>query len=407
VRAVRRVGRGLGHLGRALRRVPPDAWLALVALVMFIVGWSTITQTQQAPTSLLPVLAVMEVAPLLMLRRWPFYAWVVAIAASLLWWVFIPAVDGWQMPWPVVQFLVLLATVFTLALVGELVEVVGAVLITAAVFLVSLPDELKPWALGVALIAAFGLLIRWLVLSRRQLARRAEDVEVERARRAVLEERGRIARELHDVVAHHMSMVVVQAQSAPVRLTGVSPEVREELAAIETSARQALNEVRGLLGVLREEQGAARTAPQPGLDQVPGLLEGTRAAGVDLTWTLDITPDACPPGTALVLYRVLQESVANATRHAPGTPIRVSLREVDGSATLTVRNGPLTATDDERARLGTEVGGAATGGAGIPGMQARTEAVGGHLCAGPTPEGEFRVEAVVPLQGRPGSEALG
>src|SRR5699024_8132011 len=157
-------------------------------------------------------------------------------------------------------------------------------------------------------IVAFALLARWLRTARRQLASREEEAETERDRRAVLEERSRIARELHDVVAHHMSMVVVQAQSAPYRVEAVSPEAKEEFAGIESAARQALTEVRGVLGLLREDRADPETAPQPSLADLPSLLEASRAAGMELRWSLDL--EDCPPGTALVLHRVLGEALA-------------------------------------------------------------------------------------------------
>src|SRR5690606_34464969 len=135
-----------------------------------------------------------------------------------------------------------------------------------------MPDDLKAWAVGQALVMGVALLIRWLVISRRQIAVQQDEVETERARRAVVEERGRIARELHDVVAHHMSMIVVQAQSAPLRHGVDDPKVVAEFQAIEGTARQALTEVRSVLGVLRDEHGPVETAPQPDLAQLPSLV---------------------------------------------------------------------------------------------------------------------------------------
>ena len=397
--ARRRVGaalRGLVTGARWLAARPPVP-LALLAALLFAITWPTMSVTHRVPGSLQPLLALMSVAPVLVLaaRQSPFVAWAVSGVGSLVW-LLLPTVGDWPMPWPVTHFLVLLLTVLVVAMYARRSEVVATTGLTAVFFLVVMRVELKPWAIGVVIIVAFGLLVRWLVLSRRQLAQQEEDAEVERARRAVLEERSRIARELHDVVAHHMSMVVVQAQSAPYRVEDVSPGAREEFASIESSARQALTEVRGVLGVLRQEDSPTETAPQPGIEDLPDLLESARAAGLDLTWSLDLPAEQCPPGTGLVLHRILQEALANASRHAPGAAVEVALDERAGEADLEVRSAkgvrPPSTSD-------------AGGGHGIPGMRARAEAVGGHLHAGASPDGGFVVHAVVPLADRPRASA--
>ena len=166
----------------------------------------------------------------------------------------------------------------------------AAVGATAVVFGLLLPSELRPWALGQALLAGVAVLVRWLIVSRRQLAIETVSTQEERARRAVVEERSMIARELHDVVAHHMSLIVVQSQSAPYRLADVGDEARAEFASIEQSARAALNEVRGVLGVLRSESHEMAAAPVPGGRDLAALLESSRNAGLPLSW--DPLPEA-------------------------------------------------------------------------------------------------------------------
>lgn len=149
------------------------------------------------------------------------------------------------------------------------IPVVGVAWIsTVLLFLADTPGTNgRGWAVGLTAIVVFGLLIRWLVLSRRQLAQQEELSELERTRRTILEEKARIARDLHDVVAHHMSMVVVQAQSAPYRIADMSDETRAEFESIGAAGRAALNEVRGLLGVLRSDGQLAEHAPQPGFSR--------------------------------------------------------------------------------------------------------------------------------------------
>ncbi len=368
-----------------------DLALVLLAAIALAIAWPTVPITHEITSTLWPVLGLLSVAPIVLLRRDPFVAWAVSIAGSVVW-VLVPRLDGWPMPWPVMHFLVLLLSVLVVTLLARPARVVVATAVTALWFLLVMPVELKPWAVGVLVIVAFGTLARWLLLSRRQLAHREQEAEAERDRRVVLEERSRIARELHDVVAHHMSMVVVQAQSAPYRVADVSPAATEEFVGIESAARQALTEVRGVLGLLREEASEPQTAPQPTLADLPGLLEGARGAGMDVQWQLDLADEECPGGTALVLHRILGEALANASRHAPGSPVRVELTRRGGEADLLVRNGPGTAPPAP----------VAGGGHGIEGMRDRAGAVGGRLHAGAGPSGGFVVHATLPLHGRPG-----
>ncbi len=399
-RVTRAVGGATKPVGRAVQSVVgPVAqgvggWVAVLTLlataVMFAIGWPTMHFSNEVTPSLQPLMAVLEVAPILLLARSPFLGWALSTAGALVWWLLTPSVAGAPMPWPVVHFLILLATIVVAAMFAQLREVAIVVVVSAALFAVAMPPELKAWAFGQALFVVFGLLVRWLVISRRQLAKASEETETERARRAVVEERSRIARELHDVVAHHMSMMVVQAQSAPVRLDGMSPQVRDEFASIERSARQALNEVRGVLGVLREEEGGRELAPQPGTDDLTDLLESARAAGVDISWQVDLGDAEVGPGAGLVLHRILQEALANASRHAPGAPVEVTIR-LDGDAVeLVVGNGA-------PARGALEAWPDESGGHGIPGMHTRAEAVGGHVETGPTGDGGFVVRVRIPL----------
>ncbi|MGL5909398.1 MAG: helix-turn-helix transcriptional regulator, partial [Phycicoccus sp.] len=286
------------------------------------------------------------------------------------------------MPWPVVQFLVLLATVVAVGLRGRWREIPVVVVVTGALLLVAMPEDLRPWAFGQALVMGVALLVRWLVSSRRQLAVQRVEVETERARRAVVEERGRIARELHDVVAHHMSMIVVQAQSAPVRHGVADDGLVGEFTAIEGSARQALAEVRSILGVLRDENGPVETTPQPDLRDLPALIASSTAAGMSLRSRLDLDVGAVPPGTALVLFRVAQESLANAARHAPAAAVELTLEEDSGWARLVVRSttphadGRLPSVGSARSGRGSTWGDV-PGGSGIRGMSERVRAVGG------------------------------
>jgi signal transduction histidine kinase len=209
-------------------------------------------------------------------------------------------------------------------------------------------------------------------------------------------ERARIARELHDVVAHHISMISVQAESARLTTPGLPPAGAARLSAIGDTARAALTEMRRLLGVLREDAGTTvpERAPQPGLRQLNDLLDEARAAtGASTRLILRGPPVPVDPGVDLAAYRIVQEALTNARRHAPGAAVDVELDYVDGALRLTVRdNGPGPST------------GARTVGHGLLGMRERAAAVGGDLRTGTGVAGGFVVSATLPVGAQPADE---
>jgi signal transduction histidine kinase len=202
-------------------------------------------------------------------------------------------------------------------------------------------------------------------------------------------ERARISRELHDVVAHHISMIAVQAETARLTTQDMPPAGAQRLLAIGDTARSALTEMRRLLGVLREDAAAelAERRPQPGLIQLNDLLDEARnasGAGTRLIISGWLTP--LDPGVELAAYRIVQEALTNARRHAPGAAVDVELRYADDGLHLRIRdNGP-----------GPQPAGEA--GHGLLGMRERAAAVGGSLRTGLAPGGGFLVEAVLPAK---------
>src|SRR5262249_49097880 len=168
---------------------------------------------------------------------------------------------------------------------------------------------------------------------------RGERTELERARRAVLEERARIARELHDVVAHHLSLIAVRAETAPYRLTGLPESAQAEFGSLSGVAREALAEMRRLLGVLRHDEPADR-APPPGLADLPALVETARQAGLSVQLSVPSALDHVPAGVGVCAYRIVQESLSNASQHAPGAAVTVSVDRESGMILLHVANGP-------------------------------------------------------------------
>ncbi|MDM7488546.1 histidine kinase [Rhodococcus sp. CSLK01-03] len=370
--------------------------IVAVTLILYAVAWPTLHLTHEVPVALMPVVAALAAWPFVAIRTDPALGWAVSAGAALAIPRAFDLVPGYDYPWQVVHILVLCALLVAVSMRASL-QVAGLVwAATVVLFFTHVPGQDGwGWALGLTAMAVFGLLVRWLVLSRRQLARQEEVSELERARRAILEEKARIARDLHDIVAHHMSLVVVQAQSAPYRLPGVSEPVRAEFDSIGATAREALNEVRGMLGVLRsdslpDDRGADDERvqdPQPGLDRLGDLFEGARRAGMVLSTAENGDPSGVSDATALTVYRILQESLANAARHASGAPVRVRVGYGPDEVSVTVCNGPRQAGPGPGDR---------SGGNGIRGMVDRALAVGGHLVAHPAPGGGFEVRAQLP-----------
>ncbi|MFG2640223.1 sensor histidine kinase [Streptomyces sp. NPDC048370] len=239
-----------------------------------------------------------------------------------------------------------------------------------------------------------GVALRSSRVARTRLSAQEVLTAEERSRRTLLEERGRIARELHDVVAHHMSVISIQAQVAPHLVENPSDELREHLAGIRQNAVEALNELRRVLGVLRAEDPAAdraEDAPQPTLDRLDELLDNVRTAGltVDATTTGERRPLA--PGIELSAYRIVQEALSNAMRHAPGARVRVEIRHLPGGLTLHIANTPpIRPVDQAAAPLSQGPG------HGLLGMRERTAMLGGELATGPTPDGGYEVTATLP-----------
>ena len=211
-------------------------------------------------------------------------------------------------------------------------------------------------------------------------------------------ERARIARELHDVVAHHISMIAVQAETARLTTPGLTVAGAQRFAEIGDTARSGLTEMRRLLGVLREDVGdtVGDRHPQPGLAQLAELIDSARqasGAAARLIVSGPVTP--FDPGVELAAYRIVQEALTNARRHAPGTAVDVELRYSGSSLRLRVRdNGPGPASSSARASEAEAEG----PGHGLLGMRERAATVGGSLRTGAAPGGGFLVEAVLPAK---------
>jgi signal transduction histidine kinase len=239
------------------------------------------------------------------------------------------------------------------------------------------------------LVATLGLRA-WRVRAdaERERLSEVERRQADRLRGAVEDERARIARELHDVVTHNVSVMVIQAGAAR-KVMGRSPDqATEALLAVEESGRLALTELRQAMGLLTTDSGGPDLAPQPGLDQLPALVGRVRDAGADVELTVTGPARPVPSGIGLAAYRVVQEGLTNAVKHAAGAGARVVVEyRPDGLRVEVTDTG------------GAAAPAAATGhGRGLPGLRERLAVYGGTLQAGRRPAGGFRVTALIPLE---------
>lgn len=381
----------------------------MMALVVVALGLSVVGPRKFPVATTLAFIAAMS-APVVLRRRHPVGAFAAAVAAG--------GLEVLLLPRPIGSDLAVIVLLYTLAAYRpRRVSVAGlAVCLAGSVIAIAkwAPEHTirSLYTLGAAAAVFAGpALLAWLLGDSMQwrrsyyrgLEERAVRAERERdaqAQVAAAAERARIARELHDVVAHNVSVMVVQADGAAFAFETSPDKARQALTAISRTGRQALAEMRGLLGVLRsaDDEGADLT-PQPGVEQLAGLLEHTRAAGVPVSFTVEGVPRPLQPGAALTAYRIVQESLTNVRKHGgPAVMAAVTLRFCEDRLVIKV-------TDDGRARgAGDDARARAAGdglGHGLIGMRERVEVYGGTVAAGPRPGGGWRVIATLPLAAGP------
>jgi signal transduction histidine kinase len=382
---------------------PPERRAAYAALGVATLALCVVNLAGIATLGQL-LLAVPVVAPLPLAARYPMLAWRIGWLALLLA-PLVPAAwrGGW--PWGAGQIFALLGA-FCLAGIRqrrpELWWMWALSLIPWWLWLAAEVPNLNGPAGATIIFTAVAVAVDSVgsrLRSQRALAVQTERTEAERARRAVLEERARIARELHDVVAHHMSLIAVRAETAPYRLPGLSETARAEFGSLSEVAREALAEMRRLLGVLRHDQPAA-LAPQPQLADLPALIDAARQAGLPVELSAPPAPGRVPPGVGVCAYRIVQESLSNASQHAPGAAVTVSVGHEAGAVLLRVANGPAGPSGNEHGPSGTS-GDEHGPGHGLTGMRERVALLGGSLSAGPAPDGGFVVSAVLPVGDTP------
>ncbi|WP_082677986.1 histidine kinase, partial [Leucobacter chromiiresistens] len=379
------------------------AWIAagFAAVVALAVGWPVLAVLYGVHVVIAMLIAAAQALALVLVVRWAAVGIAVQTAAAVAT-VLVSASThaAWPWPWPVMALLVQAVLVLIVALRRHWLWAAAAwagphAAVALAAFAVGVDG-----AAGASLIVSASVSAAVLVggvLGRQWLANRGALREERRtsaglsAQRRELEERNRIARELHDVVAHSMSVISVQATTAKYRFPELGDDAEREFASIAGSSRQALAEMRGLLTLLRsaDEDGGAPLAPQPTIAEIPALVAATRRSGLRIALVVEGVPDATAlaPAVGLTAYRVVQESLSNAMRHAPGAEVSVSVRAAAGALEIDVENGAAT-TSGQHAAPGS--------GLGLAGVRERVEALGGSVAFGPTAEG-FAVRARLPL----------
>ncbi|MGS0684840.1 sensor histidine kinase [Nakamurella sp. GG22] len=305
--------------------------------------------------------------------------------------------------------LAVVTALVTITLAGQRgAAIIAAATITLLALVIGTILDAEYWShprpVAVAAICALAIALADAVRNRRayvaaveERARRAEESMEEDARRRVADERLRIARELHDVLAHHIAVINVQAGVAGHLLDRKPEQAREALDHVREAARSVLSEMQAVVSVLREPGSAGdETPPQepvPSLATVDELLDGFRSTGLIIDVVVSGAPVPLAGAVDLVAYRVIQESLTNVRKHAGKADVVVRFDHRPGALELTVAN---TGTGPDSERAGQRVG--TTGGFGLLGMRERVSSVGGDFTAGPTEAGGFRVAVTLPIE---------
>jgi signal transduction histidine kinase len=361
----------------------------ILALICFAITDSVLRPLNSAAeghhgAAPLAAFAFVTCAPLAFRTRFPLPAWVASALAVIGTSLYIsPAFLSSSGYTPVVL------VVYGLCLYSVAVRCKPRIVVAATIVTVFGSGFIDPGSAPEAIfLSVIPLLIGAVVRQRRSGERQLAEQEIRHSgERALLEERQRIARELHDVVAHHMSVIAIQAEAAPYKTENPPPELVESFADIRASALAGLGELRRVLGVLRA--GGRDTAPQPGLAELDTLLDSARGGGVSVTVSSTGRPVTLPDGVDLSAYRIVQEALSNAMRHAPGSHVQVHVGYRPDGLALEVRNDPAPRPCPSPRFVG--------GGHGIIGMRERAAMLGGSLDARPTEDGGFQVSAVLPM----------
>ncbi|MEU7894787.1 sensor histidine kinase [Nonomuraea sp. NPDC049152] len=351
----------------------------LVAAALFHTTLMELTPTSRQPIWMVYLAGVAFSLPVALRDRWPLAAWRLALVLLPLSLRVVQQVTDMQPPYlgpAIVMYLLMLYSVA--ARCDRRITVVVWLASVLTVWIID-PNTMALSSVAMTVIVLFGYNVR---VRRRATASRDAAV----SERSVMAERARIARELHDVVAHHLSVIAIQAEAVPMTAKGDAARLEEGLAQIRGLSLEAIKELRQVLGVLRDHEGRADTTPPPGLDRLDELVGNARSAGLTVLVKRSGELEKVPTAVAVSAYRIVQESLSNAMRHAPGSAVAVELIWA-GDLRVRVVNGA--------SRRPGEAPGA---GHGLMGMRERATLLGGSLEAGPMEGGGFEVKATLPLE---------
>jgi signal transduction histidine kinase len=384
---------------RSLDRRVLDATVAVLLLVVTVIPLATRSLVAgQRPSDIWAyLLAVALCVPFVFHRRFPVAAITVACCALVLYAV------GRYNAYPGLPIFVLVAGVSLHSTRRRALLAAGLAAVALSVAVWLQPERVATASTWVASLLAVAVAwlwgenlrnrrARWAAMEER--ARRLEAEREERDRQAVTDERLRIARELHDVVAHSMSVIAVQSGVANHVIDSRPAQARQALATIEATSRSALVELRRLLGVLRQgDDPVASLEPNPGMAEIGRLADQIRSAGVKVELKVEGEPGELPPGVDLSAFRIAQEGLTNVLKHGGGVA-RVLVRYSPGAVAVEI-------ADDGRA--GTDGAPAEGTGHGLIGMRERVAVFGGELTAGPVPGGGYRMAARLPYAAAAGA----
>jgi signal transduction histidine kinase len=394
-------------------RLPPrvqDLALAITLAVYNVASLIPETRQLQLPYVAF-LLVVLQAVPLAWRRRWPVGVFVaVGIPRAIY--------DQLNLNFAPIPLGTAIAYYTVMERCSTKVRVVITALLTVGLIRSqTLPGHTEPYdffvaVLQVAVAGTLGILSRTRRAYLEAVETRAEQAEAERERQVALvaaEERTRIARELHDVVAHHVSLMAVQSEAAAALLPGRPAEAGKAVEIIGQTAREALTELRRLLGVLRgpaDVNGRAATAPVPSISELDEVIGQVRQAGIAVNLRIEGSPSKLPPGVDLTAYRIVQEALTNAVKHSGADEAAVTVSYEPGYVTVSVTdtgNGAVAVTLGRTARRdrpdssdGAGARPAASGGFGLAGIAERVASCGGSLTVGPGDAGGFAVTARLP-----------
>ncbi|WP_157963500.1 sensor histidine kinase [Actinocorallia populi] len=365
-------------------------FVALLAMTLAGVSWHTLIEDFGVPNQVSAAIGITQASALLFALYWPVWGWWLSLGTLII--SAVVAADGPLWPGPnlathlcvlaLVAFAVRPRVLMEMWVLTQLAGLLLALFLTGRGVL----EGVTAMAVfsGAVSVTAGALKARTEAL--RRLAEEVRTGDEERARRARLEERARIARELHDVVAHHMSVIAIQAEAAPHRVEEPPQELTRAFGMIRQNAVEAMAELHRVLKVLREDEPGPAEEPQPTLQLLDELLSGVRGTGLQVTVKITGQQRPLPSGVELSAYRIIQESLSNVLRHAPDAPTEITLDYQRDRFDFQVRNGPPStpSTTEERP------------GHGLPGMRERVGMLGGEFTAGPEPDGGYAVRVSLP-----------